>query len=167
MTDQNVETVIQTNLADFSNITPEKHREVEYAILNAAVKASVIEIPNWQKDKQYSVYTGDLGIGEIISLIPYLKCTTANNGFQVGDIISIGTPERGDNGGIGQQGIGVQFNNNDVTSIKVLVADIVFTMEAFTNNGVPADTIEPDPNFFSIRLVVQYYNSSYSINPLD
>lgn len=162
MTDQSLETLIESNLADFSNIEPEKHREVEYAIINAAVKAVFLEIPNWQKDKQYSYALGGLNIGKIISIVPYLKCTTANNGFEVGDTISVGTPERGDSGGIGQQGIGIQFNNNyDLNDFKVLVADLVFTMQAFTNIGDTADTFEPDPNFFSILLVVQYYKSNY------
>lgn len=169
MTDQNVANLIENNLADFSNITPEKHREVEYAILNAAVKAGFIEIPNWQLDKQYLVDSSgfDGGNSKFISVTPYLKCTTANNGFQFGDTISIGTPERADSGGIGQQGIGIQFNDNQPGEIKVLVADTLFTMQAFTNAGDTADTFEPDPNYFSILLVVQYYNSSYQINPLD
>ena len=162
------EQLIEQNLADFSTITPEKHREVEHKIFNSGVKVATFELGNWQTDKQFAIDTSSIQSNNIISVTPYLKCKEANNGFNYGDLISVGTPERADSGGIAQQGIGVLFNNdNPASNIKVLVADTLFAMQAFTNSGDTADTIEPSPNDFNILLVVLYYNTEYPDNPIN
>jgi hypothetical protein len=115
---------------------------------NAGIQVLIQYLPIWQFDYQHSLAPALSG-STIISAIPYLECTTANNGFIIGDIVTVNTPE-------GDGGIGVQYNNSTPTVMHVLVGDTVTIMEAYTAVGDIANPITPIPADFKIRVVIFY-----------
>jgi hypothetical protein len=160
MTPLEIEALINLNLADASNITPAEHRDVEIALLNyAKLKPSikVLSIDTFITNRNYSVDTG-LATGSIIlEAIAMLECKTANNGFAVGDIVTAPTPYPVDSGRTAAQGIGVQFNNLNIDTIKVMVNDQIIIMTAYdgtTDAGV--SNISISTSDWKIKLFVNF-----------
>jgi hypothetical protein len=86
-----------------------------------------------------------------------LECKTANNGFAVGDIVTAPTPYPVDSGRTAAQGIGVQFNNLNIDTIKVMVNDQIIIMTAYdgtTDAGV--SNISISTSDWKIKLFVNF-----------
>lgn len=89
---------------------------------------------SWTKDRQHSISTGLSGV-TILGVHIMLQCLVANSGYAVGDTVTVNTPELNDSGGRPDQGIGVQYNNNNVSVIRVMTNQEITIMGAWTSDG--------------------------------
>lgn len=136
MTITEITTLIALKFADFTNITPAEHREVEMALLNyvaALPKVKVLTLDSIPSvDRNYSLAT-ELPVGAIItSAVAMLECKIANNGFSIGDTVTTPTPYPADNGRTAEQGIGLQYSNVNPDSIKAMISDGVTIMTPYS-----------------------------------
>jgi len=133
---------VALKLADTSDILAVEHREIETDILDyiealeaTIPKQKVITLDSFTTDRNYSVNT-DLAVPKIItSVLVMLVCKTANNGFVIGDVITAPTPYPQDSGRTSAQGIGIQYNNSNPGSIKIMVNDQLTIMTAYNPAG--------------------------------
>lgn len=132
--------LIALNLASESDIPAEKHREVENKIIDYVVqefakvaKSKVLLLEAFTTDRNYSVATGLPSGVKIDSVVVMLVCQIANSGFNVGDTVNASTSYPADNGRTAAQGIGVQYNNVDSSSIKVVVNKQVTIMSSYNS----------------------------------
>lgn len=127
--------------------------------LAATIQAVIVSVLTWSRNWQTTVSTTLTSGKNIISITPFLECTTANNGYQVGDILTVSTPEFNDNGGLSDGGIGVQFNNSDCTLVRVVVNDRVVIQEN-ANGGSTGAAGNPfnvtTTTDWAIRLAIVY-----------
>ncbi len=130
-------------------------------VVNAVIPAStgvqsqIMYLPTWAMDSQFAVAPPLFG-KTIISAIAFLECTVDNNGFIIGDTVTTNVPEMGDSGGLGQQGIGVQWNNAAPTVMYINVADIVSIMGAYISTGHQGDPFVPNPAEWRIKVSILY-----------
>lgn len=129
---------VAIKLADESDIEAFEHREIENDILDyievlesSIPKFKVVTLDSFTTDRNYSVTT-DLAVPKAItSVVVMLVCKTVNNGFAVGDTITAPTPYPTDSGRTSAQGIGVQYNNSNPGSVKVMVNDQLTIMTVY------------------------------------
>ncbi len=115
-----------------------------------------ILLTSWLKDQQHTLNTGLTGV-TIINAVASLQCTTANSGYVVGDIVTVGTPEQIDSGGIPDQGIGTQFRANVPGIIRVHTNQVITIMGAWTADGAATAEVNiGDESQWAIRVVVTY-----------
>lgn len=136
---QEIVDLIDTNLADFSDILPVEHRAVEMALLNyihSKPSVKVLSLDLFTTDRNYSIATGITAGSTIVGVAVMLECKTANNGFAVGDIVTAPTPYPTDSGRTSAQGIGVQYNSQPDT-VKVMTNDQITIMTPY-NDAVNA-----------------------------
>lgn len=139
-----------------NGLYPKEHWSIVDGLSNVA-KYKVIKLLSWTADRQYTGYTGFTGSEKIISITPFLECTTANNGYAVGDVVTAPTPYPTDAGRTAEQGIGIQFNDSTNTLFRILVLDQVTIAQAWTIDGATADDfIIPDSSKWAIKLVILY-----------
>lgn len=136
MTIAQIDQLITENLADYSNILPEKHRAISSALLayiSTMPKLKVLTLETIPSaDRHYSIPTL-LETNEIITgAYAMLECKVANNGFSVGDIVTAPTPSPEDEGRTAAQGIGLQYSNIDKANVKVLINDAIWIMMPFS-----------------------------------
>ncbi|MNF41647.1 hypothetical protein D3C85_538430 [compost metagenome] len=144
ITETQVREFIALKLADESDILATEHREVENKMMDfivqelaKTVKSKVVTLDSFTTDRNYSVAT-DLALPSVITgVLVMLVCAAANNGFAVGDTITAPTPYPQDANRTSAQGIGVQFNNSNPGSVKVMVNDQITIMTAY-NSGTGA-----------------------------
>lgn len=116
----------------------------------------VLNLNSWTKDRQHSILTGLSGVN-ILGVHVMLQCIVANTGYSVGDIVTVNTPELNDSGGRPDQGIGVQYNNNNVSVIRVMTNTEIAIMGAWTSDGATNTEVSiGDETQWSIRLIVTY-----------
>jgi hypothetical protein len=162
---QDIVDLIDANLADFSDILPAEHRAVEIALLNYIHSKPSIKVLNldlFTTDRNYSVPTGLVAGRTITGVVVMLECKTANNGFAVGDIITAPTPYPVDSGRTSAQGIGVQYNNSQPDTVKVMTNDQITIMtpyndvaNAIANNIIISGAATGN---WKIKLYVTYIN---------
>jgi hypothetical protein len=123
-----------------------------------SVQSAVVSIGTWSTNWQTTVSTTLASGKNILSITPFLECTTANNGYLVGDILTVSTPENNDSGGLSDGGIGVQFNNSNSTSMGVVVNDrVVIQVNANGSTGVAGQPFTVTTYAqWAIRLVIIY-----------
>lgn len=132
-------TLAANKLADQSNIRAVEQREVVTAIIDileaqtATVhKSKVLTLSNFTTDRNYSVAT-EIPVGSTITgVFAMLECVAVNNGFAIGDRVTAPTPYPSDNGRTSAQGIGVQFNNANSSTVKVMVNDQLTIMTPYS-----------------------------------
>lgn len=161
MTIAEIDALIASNLADFSNIIPQKHRAVSSALLayiSLMPKLKVLTLDTIPSiNRNYSLATELPDGSTITGAIAMLECKIANNGFSVGDTVTAPTPYPVDNGRTSEQGIGVQYTNVDNSTIKVLVADQVHVMAAYSAAlNAPANTFLITPTDWKLKVFVTY-----------
>lgn len=133
---------IAENLPNASEIPAEDHRAVENKIVDFIVqenakntKSKVLLLETFSADRNYSVAT-ELPVSAVIdSVVAMLVCKNANNGFYPGDVVTAPTPYPQDSGRTSAQGIGVQYNNESNSTIKVMVNDQLCIMTAYNAAG--------------------------------
>ena len=154
-----VQALIDLNIASLSDITATETREVLTAILNYIDSSSNIKkltIDAISTNSNNSIATGLPVNAVILSVVPFLECKTAVNGFVVGDTVTVPTPYPRDSGRTNEQGIGVQWNGN--TNVRVMIADEITIMKAYVSGA------NGDPYLFSgaaafnwkLNLIVNY-----------
>jgi len=161
--------LVATKLASASDIQATEHREVENAIIDylealesssSNAKSKVVTLDSFTTDRNYSVAT-DLASPKVITgVFVMLECVTANNSFSVGDIVTAPTPYPTDSGRTAAQGIGVQFNNTNPNSVKVMVNDQLTIMTAYNSaSGAIANNVIFSGGAtanWKIRLIIGY-----------
>lgn len=121
------------------------------------VKSKVLKLNSWSLDRQFTVPTGFTGSEVIIGINAFIECTTANNGFVVGDIVTAPTPYVEDAGRTAAQGIGFQFKQSEKTLFRVLVNDQVVVMQSWTSDGATANNFNiGNPTQWALRFIVFY-----------
>lgn len=142
MTATELKAFIALKLAGTPEIEAEDHREVENAIVDFIVgnvatvaKSKVLLLETFSADRNYSVST-ELPVSAVIdSVVAMLVCKYENNGFYPGDVVTAPTPYPQDSGRTSAQGIGVQYNNESNSTIKVMVNDQLCIMTAYNAAG--------------------------------
>lgn len=131
--------LIVLNLGDQSNIRPVEHRAVEFALLNliknvnaTTHKSKILTLPNFITDRNYSVDTALPAGATIMAVYAMLECKTANNGFAIGDRVTAPVPYPADNGRTTAQGVGIQYNNSNNSTIKIVVNDQLTIMTPYS-----------------------------------
>lgn len=125
--------------------------------LTNVLKNKIIKLSSWSLDNQFTVFTGFTGSEVIMGVSCFLECTTANNGYAVGDIITAPTPYPIDSGRTSSQGIGVQFKESVNNLFHVLINDQICVMQAWTVDGAIANTFFiTSTSQWAIRLVILY-----------
>jgi len=76
----------------------------------SVIQVTTVTISSPAMDTGYGIPTGLTVSNTIWSVVPFLYCNNANNGYNVGDMITAPTPETNDSGGLTDSGIGVRFN---------------------------------------------------------
>jgi hypothetical protein len=136
--------LVTTKLGSASDIQASEHREVENAIIDylealesssSNAKSKVVTLDSFTTDRNYSVATGLVSPRVITSVLVMLECVTANNGFVEGDVVTAPTPYPQDSGRTSAQGIGVQFNNINPDTVKVMVNDQLTIMTVYNSGG--------------------------------
>jgi hypothetical protein len=131
-------------LASASEIQAVEHREIENDILDylealegsaSNAKSKVVTLDSFTTDRNYSVATGLASPKVITGVLVMLECVAANNGFSIGDIVTAPTPYPTDSGRTAAQGIGVQFNNTNPGTLKVMVNDQIAIMTVYDSAG--------------------------------
>lgn len=169
-------TLVDTNLADNSNIIPAEHREVEHELINyletvpggsgsgggvsgGQLFTKIVYLDVWQQDRQFTVATG-IPSGTIIWVHVDLECVIANNNYQVGDIIDTPRAYPTDSGRTAGQGLGVQYKAGTPSQIHLITNDGVWAMTAWTSDGQPGDVfnVGASPSNWKLRLVITYQN---------
>lgn len=138
MTPEEVQILIDTNLADASNITPIEHRQVETELLNLIKKVPtqlVLDLDTFTSNRNYSLNTGLTGVVKITGAYAMLECRVPNNSFQVGDCVTSPTPYPTDSGRTAEQGIGVQYNNSSPDVVRITVSDQITIKSAYNSTG--------------------------------
>lgn len=138
ITSTEVREFIALKLPSESEIPAVDHRAVENKIMDyveqefaKVTKSKVLYLDVFTTDRNYSVATG-LPDGAVIDgVIAMLECKTSNNGFGEGETVTAPTPYPADSGRTAAQGIGVQFNKLDSSSVKIMVNDQVTIMTAY------------------------------------
>ena len=138
ITESEVRQMIALNLADESDILAEKHREVESKIMDYVVqelkkveKTKELLLESFTTDRNYSLPTG-FPVGAVICRVQVmLVCKNPNNGFVVGEHVTAPTPYPQDSGRTAAQGIGIQYDQVNNASVKVMVNDQVTIMTAY------------------------------------
>lgn len=132
----------------------------QYDIVNGfsgGIKSQIFKLNSWSLDRQFTVSTGFSGTQTILGITAFLECTTANNGFAIGDIVTAPTPYPEDGGRTPAQGIGVQFKESQRSLFRVLVNDGVWVMRPWTSDGATADPIEiTNPTQWALRFIMFY-----------
>ena len=132
-------------------------KEYLAAELGAIASGLVVDlhyINSWILDNQYSFATGLAGGKVILSATAFLECTSATQGYIVGDIIPVPSPERNDSGGIPSQGIGVQFSSATNGVIRVITSSEISIMPAYTGASTGSPIILSTPASWKLRIVV-------------
>jgi hypothetical protein len=163
MTDAEINQLIIDNLADFSNITPDKVRAVNFALLaliSTMPKTKVLtleSIPNI--DRNYSVDTLLEDFHVITGVYAMLECKVAEHGFSVGDTVTAPTPYPLDSGRTDSQGIGLQYTNQNNATVKAIVNDGVWIMKPYSEVanalGDPVN-ISPTIHKWKLKIVLTY-----------
>lgn len=126
---------INEQLADASNITPDRHRAVELAIVDfvdSYKRTKILTLESFTTDRNYSLDTG-IPQGNIITGVRVmLECKNNNNGFVAGDHVTAPTPYPQDSGRTSAQGIGIQYNG--VAAIRIMVNDQICLMTAYNSS---------------------------------
>lgn len=171
-----LQTLIDTNLADNSNIIPAEHREVEHEIVNylatvpggsgsgggvggGQLFTKIVYLNSWQPDRQYTVATG-IPTGTILWVHVDFECVNANNGFTAGDIIDTPRAYPEDSGRTAAQGVGVQYKAGTPSSIHFSTNDGVWAMSAWVGDGQVGGNFNIGANSgnWKIRFVITYQN---------
>lgn len=167
ITENEVRQFIAENLQDASDIPALRHRAVENKIMDyvsqeigKVVKSKELYIESFTVDRNYSISSG-LPANSIIScVIAMLVCKNANNGFAAGETVTAPTPYPTDSGRTAAQGIGVQFNNLSIDSVKVMVNDQITIMTAYNStSGASANNViigGAGTADWNIKLIVLY-----------
>lgn len=158
--------IINTNIANdvVGGIDPTDDRAVRNSIINylsnisgQTLKSKVVVLNTFQLDRNFSIPTTISDGTTIHSVVVSLICKTANNSFIAGDIVTSPTPYPADSGRTAAQGIGVEYNNSDITSIKAMVNDEVTIMSKYNaTGGATAGNLSINPAQWSIRLSILY-----------
>ena len=160
MTIAQIDQLITDNLADFSNIIPQKHRAVSSALLaymSLLPKLKVLTIDTILLDRNYSINTELPVDSTITGAIVMLECKIANNNFAVGDVTTAPTPYPVDNGRTSEQGIGLQYTNVDNSTIKVMLSDQVHIKHGYIATAdYPTNTLNIDPANWKLKVFVTY-----------
>lgn len=111
-----------------------------YDNLKLTLFSKELVLTSFTLDRNYSISTGLNSNYEIKSATVFLKCKIANNGYQVGDIVTAPTPYPTDSGRTEAQGLGVQFNNNDPSVLKIMINIQLTIMKPYTSaSGATTD----------------------------
>ncbi len=158
--------IIEENIANNveGGIDPLDDRAVRRSIVNflnnitaPALKTKVVTLGTFQLDRFFQLPTTILDGTTIISVSIFLVCKTANNGFEVGDIVTAPTPYPVDSGRTASQGIGIEFTASDVSNIKIAVNDQVTIMEKYdATPSAPANDLSITASQWSIRATIFY-----------
>jgi hypothetical protein len=140
-----------------NGLYPKEHFSIVEGLAGPALKSKNVTLLSWNLDRQFTVFTGLSSGQTILSITPFLECTTANNGWSIGDIITAPTPEANDSGGLPAQGIGVQFKGAVYNLFHVLVNDRVTVMQWWTSDGSIANPHNiTNTSQWAIRFVILY-----------
>lgn len=138
ITENDVREFIALKLPSESEIPATDHRAVENKIMDYVVqefgkvaKSKELLLETWTTERNYSINTGLPAGAKITSVVAMLVCKMMNNDFVVGQVVTSPTPYPADSGRTYQQGIGVQYNEADSSSVKVVVSKQVTIMSAF------------------------------------
>lgn len=105
---------------------------------------SVIVIGGWAINQGYVVDT-TIGTGKtIISITSTLICTIANNGYAVGDIVSISPTQSNDSGGLSDSGVSVRWRADTSDRFTFNVNDRIDIPNCY-NGGVGTGGVISDP----------------------
>ena len=124
------------------------------------LKVEVVKTSNtWVRNTQITV-PASLPTGSvIISVTPTIECAVANNGYQVGDIVSVATVEPNDSGGIAANGIGIQFRADTFAGsyIKANIEGKIYIPTAYILENNPAGVFDLSTTTqWVLRFVIVY-----------
>jgi hypothetical protein len=156
-----------TKFASASDIQAVEQREFNDLLFEyledlqaSIVKSKVVMLDTFTTDRNYSVATELTSANQITSVVAMLVCKAANNGFAVGDVVTAPTPYPTDSGRTSAQGIGVQYNNVNPDSVKVMVNDQITIMTVYNPaSGAIANNVLLSGGAmanWSIKLIIGY-----------
>jgi hypothetical protein len=151
--------IVNENIANdvVGGIDPADIRAVDNSVVNYlaninsnVLKTKVIVLTTFTIDRHFSIPTTIVDGSFIRSVDATLICKVANNNFVIGDIVKPPSPYV--NGGIG-----IQYKENDVTSVKAVVNDEVWILNAYSATpGALGSNLQINPAQWSIRLTILY-----------
>lgn len=151
--------IINVNIANNveGGIDPLDDRAVRNSIVNylanlnaQTLKTKVVVLNSFQADRNFSIPTTIIDGTTIRSVDATLVCKVANNDFAIGDIVKPPSPYV--NGGIG-----IQYKESDITSVKAVVNDEIWILSAYNSTlGAVGSNLMINPAQWSIRLTVFY-----------
>jgi hypothetical protein len=156
-----------TKFASASDIEAVEQREFNNALFDyleaiqgSIVKSKVVMLDDFTTDRNYSVATDLTAANQITSVVAMLVCKTINNGFAAGDTVTTPTPYPNDSGRTNAQGIGVQYNNLNPDTVKIMVNDQLTIMTAYNSaSGALANNVMFSGGAtanWSIKLIIGY-----------
>jgi hypothetical protein len=124
----------------------------------SSLKIATLVLTTFLADRHHSVSTGLPSGSTIINVVAMLKAkATGSSTYAIGDTTTAPTPYPRDSGRTAEQGIGVQYNNNNTSVIRVMVTDQVTVIGSYNPaSGAICDTLIIDPSKWSIVLTVLY-----------
>ncbi|MBF4484438.1 hypothetical protein [Flavobacterium sp. CSZ] len=166
ITENQVREFIAVNLQDASGIPAVDHRAVENKIIDFMVqelgkvaKSKVLLLESFSVDRNYSIATGLPESAIIDSAVAMLVCKVSNNGFAVGDVVTVCTPSKWDSTNQ-PSGVGVQYNNLNNTVIKIMTNDELVVMTSYNSApGAIANNLTIsgiDVGKWSLKIIVGY-----------
>lgn len=102
-----------------------------------------------------------IGSGKtIINVTPTLICKVANNGYAVGDVVSVSATQSNDSGGLADSGVSVRFVPSDSTKVTFNVNDRLDIPNCYngavSTGGAITDPVAATPAQWDMRLVILY-----------
>lgn len=138
----------------------------QYLMADGSVSAatggiqSVIITGGWAINQGYVVDT-TIGTGKtIISITSTLICTVANNGYAVGDIVSISPTQSNDSGGLADSGVSVRFRVDTSDRFTFNVNDRIDIPNCYNGgvgtSGAITDPVGANSGQWNMRHVILY-----------
>lgn len=125
------------------------------------IKTTIVILNSPSMDSGYNVATGISDGTSIISVTAFLECITANNSYNVGDIITAQPQEVNDGGGLVDSGIMIKFRTNVITEVTFSINNRVDINGAYVGS-VGTSGIISNPigltslSNWAVRLVIIY-----------